>query len=127
MIDLDAMSKDPWTTWPVDKNELRCLVEENKRLRAGTGDGLRAHDWMNEAADEIERVRAELVVAERNVTFYYYKWKDETEKNAKLRNVLHHLSKLKDVQKCQNVSFEELTNYAQKITSAALDGEKAND
>ena len=32
------------------------LVE---RLRAGTGDGLRAYDWMNEAADEIERLRAE--------------------------------------------------------------------
>ena len=97
------------------------------RLRFGTGDGLRAHDWMKEAADEIERVRAELVVAERNVTFYYYKWKDETEKNAKLSNVLHHLSKLKDVQKYQNVSFEELTNYVQKITRAALAGEKTDD
>lgn len=30
-----------------------------ERLRAGTGDGLRAYDWMNEAADEIERLRAE--------------------------------------------------------------------
>lgn len=27
-----------------------------KRLRAGTGDGLRAHDWMNEAADRIEKL-----------------------------------------------------------------------
>jgi hypothetical protein len=77
----------------------------------------------HEAADEIERVCAELVVAKRDVTFYYYKWKDETEKNAKLSNVLHHLSKLKDVQKYKNVSFEELTNYVQKITRAAL-GEK---
>ena len=103
MIDLDAMSKDPWTTWPVDKNELRCLVEENKRLRA------------------------ELVVAKRNVTFYYHKWKYETEKNAKLSNVLHHLSKLKDVQKYQNVSFEDLTSYVHKISSAALEGEKKDD
>ena len=29
------------------------------RLRQGTGDGLRAYDWMNEAADEGERLRAE--------------------------------------------------------------------
>lgn len=27
-----------------------------KRLRAGTGDGLRAWDWMNEAADRIEEL-----------------------------------------------------------------------
>lgn len=34
MIDLDAMNKDPWPTWPVDKNELRMLVEEVDQLRA---------------------------------------------------------------------------------------------
>ena len=34
MIDLDAMNKDPWPTWPVDKNELRGLVDEIERLRA---------------------------------------------------------------------------------------------
>jgi hypothetical protein len=38
MIDLDAMNKDPWPTWPVDKNELRMLVEENERLRAALED-----------------------------------------------------------------------------------------
>ena len=27
-----------------------------ERLRRGTGDGLRAWDWMQEAADEIERL-----------------------------------------------------------------------
>ena len=97
-------------------------------------DILRSEGWEQEAAvvskaaDEIERLRAELVVAERNVTFYYYKWKYETEKNAKLSNVLHHLSKLKeDVQKYQNVSCEDLTSYVQKITSAALEGEKTDD
>jgi len=85
------------------------------------------HVTMAEAADEIEQVRAELVVAQRNVTFYYYKWKYETEKNAKLSNVLHHLSKLKDVQKYQNVSFEDLTSYVHKISSAALEGGKTNE
>jgi len=30
------------------------------RQRAGTGDGLRAHDWMNEAADRIEKLEAAL-------------------------------------------------------------------
>jgi len=30
------------------------------RLRAGTGDGLRALDWMNEAADRIEKLEAVL-------------------------------------------------------------------
>ena len=33
MIDLDAMNKDQWQTWPVDKNELRGLVDEIERLR----------------------------------------------------------------------------------------------
>ena len=33
MIDLDAMNKDPWPTWPVDKMELRILVDEINRLR----------------------------------------------------------------------------------------------
>ena len=38
------------------------------RLRAGTGDGLRAHDWMNEAADRIEKLEAEVerLVRSRN-------------------------------------------------------------
>jgi hypothetical protein len=39
MIDLDAMGRDPWPTWPVDKNELRILVEENEKLRAAL------HEW----------------------------------------------------------------------------------
>ena len=34
MIDLDAMNKDPWPTWPVDKKDLRGLVDEIERLRA---------------------------------------------------------------------------------------------
>ena len=52
MIDLDAMDKDPWPTWPVDKNELRGLVDEIERLRE-RGDDWRAamtenHDLWNE-------------------------------------------------------------------------------
>jgi len=39
MIDLDAMDKDPWPTWPVGKNELRGLVDEIDRLRAAL------HEW----------------------------------------------------------------------------------
>ena len=59
MIDLDAMDKDPWPTWPVDKNELRVLVEKNERLRA-------ANDYLCSRVDylpychEIDRLRAEL-------------------------------------------------------------------
>jgi hypothetical protein len=34
MIDLDAMNKDQWQTWPVKKEELRVLVGEIDRLRA---------------------------------------------------------------------------------------------
>jgi hypothetical protein len=34
MIDLDAMNRDPWPTWPVDKKELHGLVNENKRRKA---------------------------------------------------------------------------------------------
>ena len=33
MIDLDAIDKDPWPTWPVDKKELRNVVDEIHRLR----------------------------------------------------------------------------------------------
>ena len=33
MIDLDAMNKDQWQTWPVKKEELRGLVHEIDRLR----------------------------------------------------------------------------------------------
>jgi hypothetical protein len=33
MVDLDAMDADPWPTWPVDKNELRGLVDDIERLR----------------------------------------------------------------------------------------------
>ena len=33
MIDLDAMDKDQWLTWPVKKEELRGLVHEINRLR----------------------------------------------------------------------------------------------
>jgi hypothetical protein len=39
MIDLDAMGKDPWPTWPVDKKELRDLLDEIDRLRAAL------HEW----------------------------------------------------------------------------------
>ena len=34
MIDLDAMDADPWQTWPVNKQDLRGLVDEIERLRA---------------------------------------------------------------------------------------------
>jgi hypothetical protein len=59
MIDLDAMDADPWPTWPVDKNELRGLVEENEKLRA-------ANDYLCSRVDylpychEIERLREAL-------------------------------------------------------------------
>jgi hypothetical protein len=33
MVDLVAMDADPWATWPVDKTELRGLVEEVESLR----------------------------------------------------------------------------------------------
>jgi len=60
MVDLDAMDADPWPTWPVDKNELRGLVDEIERLRE-RGDDWRAamtenHDLWNEN----ERLRAAL-------------------------------------------------------------------
>jgi hypothetical protein len=64
MIDLDAMGKDPWPTWPVDKNELRDLLGEIDWLRA-----LAAHNIQfaehhvaekYDALDEIVRLRAAL-------------------------------------------------------------------
>lgn len=35
MIDIDAMERDPWSTWPVDKNDIRLLssaLQEMERV-----------------------------------------------------------------------------------------------
>lgn len=35
MIDIDAMERDPWSTWPVDKNDIRRLgsaLQEMERV-----------------------------------------------------------------------------------------------
>ena len=59
MIDLDAMNKDPWPTWPVDKMELRILVEENEKLRAANVYLCSRVDYLP-YCHEIERLRAAL-------------------------------------------------------------------
>ena len=59
MIDLDAMDKDPWPTWPVDKMELRILVEENEKLRAANVYLCSRVDYLP-YCQEIERLRAAL-------------------------------------------------------------------
>ena len=59
MIDLDAMDKDPWPTWPVDKMELRILVEENEKLRAANVYLCSRVDYLP-YCHEIERLRAAL-------------------------------------------------------------------
>ena len=59
MIDLDAMEKDPWPTWPVDKMELRILVEENEKLRAANVYLCSRVDYLP-YCHEIERLRAAL-------------------------------------------------------------------
>jgi hypothetical protein len=59
MVDLDAMDKDPWTTWPVDKLELRILVEENEKLRAANVYLCSRVDYLP-YCHEIERLRAAL-------------------------------------------------------------------
>jgi regulator of replication initiation timing len=60
MIDLDAMGKDPWPTWPVDKNELRMLVEENEKLRERRADWRAAMTENHDLWRENERLRAAL-------------------------------------------------------------------
>ena len=60
MIDLDAMDKDPWPTWPVDKMELRILVEENEKLRAANVYLCSRVDYLP-YCHEIERLRAALL------------------------------------------------------------------
>jgi hypothetical protein len=64
MVDLDAMGKDPWPTWPVDKKELRDLLGEIDWLRALANDNL---NWGErhlaakyKALDEIVRLQVEL-------------------------------------------------------------------
>ena len=59
MIDLDAMHKDPWSTWPVDKMELRILVEENEKLRAANVYLCSRVDYLP-YCHEIDRLRAAL-------------------------------------------------------------------
>ena len=59
MVDLDAMDADPWPTWPVDKNELRGLVDEIERLRAANGYLCSRVDYLP-YCHEIERLRAAL-------------------------------------------------------------------
>ena len=60
MVDLDAMDADPWPTWPVDKNELRGLVDEIERLRAANGYRCSRVDYLP-YCHEIERLRAALL------------------------------------------------------------------
>ena len=60
MVDLDAMDKDPWTTWPVDKLELRILVEENEKLRAANVYLCSRVDYLP-YCHEIERLRGALL------------------------------------------------------------------
>ena len=58
MVDLDAMDADPWPTWPVDKNELRGLVDEIERLRERRDDWRAAMTENHDLWDENERLRA---------------------------------------------------------------------
>jgi hypothetical protein len=58
MVDLDAMDADPWPTWPVDKNELRGLVDEIERLRERRDDWRAAMAENHDLWNENERLRA---------------------------------------------------------------------
>jgi hypothetical protein len=64
MVDLDAMGKGPWPTWPVDKKELRDLLGEIDWLRALAAHNIQLADHhvaeKYDALDEIERLRAAL-------------------------------------------------------------------
>ena len=60
MVDLDAMDADPWPTWPVDKNELRGLVDEIERLRERMDDWRAAMTENHDLWRENERLRAAL-------------------------------------------------------------------
>jgi regulator of replication initiation timing len=60
MIDIDAMDADPWPMWPVDKNELRGLVDEIERLRERRDDWRAAMTENHDLWNENERLRAAL-------------------------------------------------------------------
>jgi hypothetical protein len=49
MIDINAMNKDPWPTWPVDKNELGGLVEEIDRLKTALAFYANETNWSDRA------------------------------------------------------------------------------
>ena len=38
MIDLNEINRDPWPTFPVNKDDLRSLLAENARMKDGLDD-----------------------------------------------------------------------------------------
>jgi regulator of replication initiation timing len=67
MVDLDAMDADPWPTWPVDKNELRGLVDEIERLREMRDDWRAAMTENHDLWNENERLRARIEALEGEI------------------------------------------------------------
>jgi len=122
MIDLNAMDRDPWPTWPVDKDELRMLVEENEKLRA-------ANDYLCSRVDylpychEIDRLRKVIddLRHKRNVL-----QKICAERVAEIDRLRAAL--LEIVEECRNnpIVIDRMIDRIEETACAAL-GEKTND
>ena len=59
MIDLNEINRDPWPTFPVNKDDLRSLLAENARLREALLDisAIVNQQWGGDW-DETENARA---------------------------------------------------------------------
>ena len=59
MIDLNEINRDPWPTFPVNKDDLRNLLDENARLREALLEisAIVNQQWGGDW-DEIENARA---------------------------------------------------------------------
>ena len=67
MIDIKALDNDPWTTSPVNKDDLRELMAENARLREALQD---SRDYFSLMADELESLGLE------NTAFFLRRYAD---------------------------------------------------
>ena len=62
MIDLYAMNKDPWPTWPVKKEDIRDLANALKTIEE---DNRQLVMYLKQATDKIADLKEQLAAAQR--------------------------------------------------------------
>jgi hypothetical protein len=62
VIDLHAMNRDPWPTWPVKKEDIRNLANA---LRTVEADNRQLVVYLKQATDKIADLKEQLAAAQR--------------------------------------------------------------